>query len=129
MAKPDKFFGQVGNDSFSPAIEMRRNALNEGGDLRDFHDDLVFSLAGYQRVQCSKVPRHSGKMVLLATKLTEIPKGKRSGCLGEGAGLATGSRLDFGVTPHQDVVILRIEAGSQASEQKPGQQHLSLIHI
>jgi hypothetical protein len=42
VTKPDKFFGQVENDPLSAAIEPRRNALNEGGDLRDFHDDLCF---------------------------------------------------------------------------------------
>ena len=29
MAKPDKVFGQVGNDPFSAAIEPRRNTLNK----------------------------------------------------------------------------------------------------
>ena len=42
MAKSDKFFGQIGNDPLSAAIETRRNALNEGSDLCDFHDDLCF---------------------------------------------------------------------------------------
>src|SRR5579872_5057155 len=40
VAKPDKFFGQVGNDPFSAAIKTRRNALDEGSDLCDFHSDL-----------------------------------------------------------------------------------------
>jgi hypothetical protein len=43
VAKPDKFFGQVGNDPFGAAIEARRNALNEGSNLGDFHDVLVLS--------------------------------------------------------------------------------------
>ena len=42
VAKPDEFFGQVGNDPLSAAIETRRNALNERSDLCDFHDDLYF---------------------------------------------------------------------------------------
>src|ERR1700683_340900 len=42
VAKPDKFFGQVGNDPLSAAIETRRNALNEGSDLCNFHYDLCF---------------------------------------------------------------------------------------
>ena len=42
VAKPDEFFGQIGNDPLSAAIETRRNALNERGDLCDFHDDLDF---------------------------------------------------------------------------------------
>ena len=40
MAKPDKFFGQLGNDPLSATIETRRHALNEGCDLCDSHDDL-----------------------------------------------------------------------------------------
>ena len=40
MAKPDEFFGQVGNDPLSAAIETGRNALNERSDLCDLHDDL-----------------------------------------------------------------------------------------
>ena len=40
VAKPDKFFGQIGNDPLSAAIETRRNTLNERSDLCDFHDDL-----------------------------------------------------------------------------------------
>ena len=40
VAKPDKFFGQVGNDPLSAAIETGRNALNEWSDLGDLHDDL-----------------------------------------------------------------------------------------
>ena len=40
MAEPDEFFGQVGNDPLSAAIQTGRNALNEGSDLCDFHDDL-----------------------------------------------------------------------------------------
>jgi hypothetical protein len=43
VAKPDKFFGQVGNDPLGAAIETRRNALDEGGHLGDFHNDLVIS--------------------------------------------------------------------------------------
>jgi hypothetical protein len=42
VAKPDKFFGQVGNDPLSAAIETGRNALNEGSDLCKFHNDLDF---------------------------------------------------------------------------------------
>src|SRR5271170_2244772 len=34
VAEPDKFFGQVGNDPLGAAIKTRRNALNEGRDLR-----------------------------------------------------------------------------------------------
>jgi hypothetical protein len=40
VAKPGKFFGQVGNDPFGAAIETRRNALNKWSDLCDLHDDL-----------------------------------------------------------------------------------------
>ena len=40
VAKPDKFFGQVGNDPLSAAIETRRNALNERSDLCDLHDGV-----------------------------------------------------------------------------------------
>jgi hypothetical protein len=40
VAKPDKVFGQVGNDPFSAAIEPRRNALNKWGDLCDLHNVL-----------------------------------------------------------------------------------------
>src|SRR5580704_1425110 len=42
VAKPDKFFGQVGNNPLSAAIETWRNALNERSDLCDFHNDLYF---------------------------------------------------------------------------------------
>ena len=40
VAKPYEFFGQVGDDPLSPAIETRRNALDERSDLGDLHDDL-----------------------------------------------------------------------------------------
>jgi hypothetical protein len=56
VAKPDKCFGQVGSDPLSTAIETRRHALNEGSDLCDFHDDLMFSPHRRKRVQCGKVP-------------------------------------------------------------------------
>src|ERR1700729_2653165 len=58
VAKPDEFFGQVGNDPLSAAIETRRNALNERSDLCDFHNDLC-SHREYKHVQCSKVPLRS----------------------------------------------------------------------
>src|SRR5690242_8090552 len=37
VAAPHKLFGQVRNDPLSSAIETRRNALNQGGDLGDLH--------------------------------------------------------------------------------------------
>jgi hypothetical protein len=41
VAKPDKLFGQIGDDPLGAAIETRRNALNEGSDLCDLHGDLI----------------------------------------------------------------------------------------
>ena len=40
VTKPHEFFGQVGGDPLSAAIETRRNALDERSDLGDLHDDL-----------------------------------------------------------------------------------------
>jgi hypothetical protein len=57
VAEPDKLFGQVGNDPLSAAIEPRRDALNQGSDLCDLHDDL-YSPHAYKRGQCSKGPLH-----------------------------------------------------------------------
>jgi hypothetical protein len=42
-AEPDKFFGQIGNDPLGAAIKARRNTLDKGGYLCDFHNDLVIS--------------------------------------------------------------------------------------
>jgi hypothetical protein len=54
--------------------------------------------------------RDSGKWASRSTKLHEVPK-ESAPVAGGGVGLATGAGLDFGVTPDQDGVILRIEAG------------------
>jgi hypothetical protein len=40
MPEPNELLRQVGNDPLSAAIEARGNALTEGSDLDDFHDDL-----------------------------------------------------------------------------------------
>ena len=66
MPKPDELFGQVGNDPLSAAIETGRNALSEGSDLCDFHDDLYFP-ADYERVHRSKVPLRSGRIGFIET--------------------------------------------------------------
>jgi hypothetical protein len=42
MAKPDEFFGQVGDNPLSAAIEARRNALDERSHLSDLH--MTFNL-------------------------------------------------------------------------------------
>ncbi len=55
VAQPHKFFGQVGNDPLSTAIEPRRNALNERSHLRDFHEEPK-SPGVYKHVQRDKVP-------------------------------------------------------------------------
>jgi hypothetical protein len=55
VAKPDKFFGQVGNDPLSAAIETRRNALNERSDLCDFHNDLCFSTDDYNACSAAQL--------------------------------------------------------------------------
>src|SRR5579864_2869714 len=72
VAKPDKFFSQVGNDPLSATVETRRDALNEGGDLCDSHDDLKLSRVRYQCVQCSEVPRHSGTTAFTVDVLSAL---------------------------------------------------------
>jgi len=42
VAKPHKFFGQVGSDPLGAAIQTRRNALDERSDLCGFYNDLYF---------------------------------------------------------------------------------------
>src|ERR1700683_345910 len=54
VPKPDKFFGQVGNNPLSAAIETRRNALNKGSDLCDFHDDLCFPATSVNACSAAK---------------------------------------------------------------------------
>ena len=55
VAKPDEFFGQVGNDPLSAAIETRRNALDERSDLCDFHNDLYFSTDDYNACSAAQL--------------------------------------------------------------------------
>ena len=54
---------------------------------------------------------NSNPPVLPSTKLTEVPRESAPVAWEKGRGWQP-DRLDFGVTPNQDVVILRIEAGS-----------------
>jgi len=53
VAKPDKLFGQVGNDALGATLETRGDALNERSHLGDFHKDL-YSPGNYERVQRNK---------------------------------------------------------------------------
>jgi hypothetical protein len=64
VAKPHELFGQTRNDPFGASVETRRNALHEGSDLCDFHDDLYFPcvnanvlfLRKCERARCKQVP-------------------------------------------------------------------------
>ena len=42
MPLSDQFLGKIGNDAFGPTIKARRTALEQRGNLGDFHDDWGF---------------------------------------------------------------------------------------
>ena len=42
MPPPHEFFGQIGNDPLGPAVEARRAAFGEWGDLGDLHRRFSF---------------------------------------------------------------------------------------
>ena len=42
MTKPYELFGEVGHDPFCAAIEFRRNALTQGGNLGNSHRTVPF---------------------------------------------------------------------------------------
>src|SRR6476660_9461909 len=53
VAESGKFFGQVGHDPFSAAIETGRNALNKWSDLGDLHERPLVSLKATKKRSAS----------------------------------------------------------------------------
>src|ERR1700722_11826633 len=97
VAKPDEFFGQVGNDPLSAAIETRRNALNERSDLCDFHNDLYFP---------PTITTRAAQLGCSSTRLASTtPSPWRGNKNAPVAWAAAGSGARLDVTPDQDAAI------------------------
>ena len=113
VAMPDKFFRQVGNDPFGAAVETRRNAFYQRGNLCDFHNDIYFpptiinacsAVHDYKRVHRSKVPLQADRPTSTRSSIEVITETIEScsGCLGGWGAGGNRSHLDFGVAPHLD---------------------------
>ena len=111
VAKPDKLFRQVGSDPLSATIETRRNALNEGGDLRDFHDDLDFPRRDPNACSAAKFRGIRIGRLHLSTELTRSLK-KALRLPGAGGRGKQPELSGFRRGPDRDPTILLIRAGS-----------------
>jgi len=54
MSEPDELFGQERDHSLRAAVQLRRNALGERGDLRDPHRGWVLRVLAGGRDNCKK---------------------------------------------------------------------------
>ena len=104
VSKPDKFFRQVGNDPFGAAVETRRNAFYQRGNLCDFHNDIYFPPTITNACSAAKFrfrpirPPSTRSSIEVITETIE----SCSGCLGGWGAGGNRSHLDFGVAPHLD---------------------------
>jgi hypothetical protein len=123
----DQFIGEIRDDSFGAAIEARRHALHERGDLRDFHIFPFYVVVGKLR----RLP-HWDHLSVLALDHDHIgARIERAPPAGSVDGLVSGIKSHMIEAPSKptDAILRNVAAQSKFAAIRPKSAVLSAAPI